>query len=118
MLAGGVGITPLRTLFETIPARTGDLTLVYWARRPEDLALRGELDAIAAARGARVHYAVEDPPEYALPLTARGLASITPDIRDHDVYLCGPPGMMAAARVALREAGVPRHRVHHESFEL
>ncbi|MCW2902693.1 MAG: putative ferric reductase [Streptosporangiaceae bacterium] len=118
LLAGGVGITPLRALFETIPARTGDLTLVYWARRPEDLALRGELDAIAAARGARVHYAVEDPPGYAVPLTARGLVSIAPDVRDHDVYLCGPPGMMAAARAALRDAGVPRHRVHHEVFEL
>jgi ferredoxin-NADP reductase/DMSO/TMAO reductase YedYZ heme-binding membrane subunit len=118
MLAGGVGITPLRALFETIPARTGDLTLVYWARRPEDLALRGELDAIAAARGARVHYAVDDPAGYALPLTARGLASVVADLRDHDVYLCGPPGMTAAARAALREAGVPRRRIHHESFEL
>ena len=44
--AGGVGITPLRALFETLP---GEVTLIYRARRPEDLALRAELDAIAAA---------------------------------------------------------------------
>ncbi|KAB1142511.1 hypothetical protein F7R91_28800 [Streptomyces luteolifulvus] len=34
-------------------ARPNDLTMVYRARRPEDLALRHEPDAIAVARGAR-----------------------------------------------------------------
>ncbi|MEU5208729.1 ferredoxin reductase family protein [Streptomyces sp. NPDC020742] len=115
LLAGGVGITPLRALFETLP---GEVTLVYRARRPEDLALRAELDAIAAARGATVHYAVDEPARYSAPLTARALKSLLPDLAAHDVYLCGPPGMTSAARRALRGAGVPRHRIHHESFEF
>ncbi|MEU7636843.1 ferric reductase-like transmembrane domain-containing protein [Streptomyces sp. NPDC039016] len=115
LLAGGVGITPLRTLFETLP---GDVTLVYRARRPEDLALRAELDAVAAARGRAVHYSVDEPAGYAAPLTARALKQLIPDLADHEVYLCGPPGMTSAARRALRGAGVPRHRIHHESFEF
>jgi ferredoxin-NADP reductase len=32
--------------------------------------------------------------------------------------VCGPPGMIAAARTALAEAGVPHRRVHAESFEF
>lgn len=115
LLAGGVGVTPLRTLFETLP---GDVTLVYLARRPEDLALRGELDAVAAARGARVHYFVDEPSEYSLPLTGRALRSIVPDVRHRDVYLCGPPGMTAAALRALRQAGVRRRHIRTESFEF
>ncbi|KUL34841.1 ferric reductase [Streptomyces sp. NRRL F-4489] len=115
LLAGGVGITPLRALFETLP---GEVTLVYRARRPEDLALRGELDAIAAARGAVVHYALSGPGGSGCPLTARGLARLVPDLAAHEVYVCGPPGMAEAARRALRAAGVPRHRVHHESFDF
>lgn len=39
-----------------------------------------------------------------------------PDLAAHDVYLCGPPGMAQAAIHALREAGVPARRIHHESF--
>lgn len=39
-----------------------------------------------------------------------------PDLAAHDVYLCGPPGMTEAAIRALREAGVPGRRIHHESF--
>ncbi len=115
LLAGGVGITPLRALFQTMPGR---VTLIYRARRPMDLALRPELDRIAAERGATVHYVVDEPAEYSVPLTARGLRSLVPDVADHDVYLCGPPGMTAAALHALRRAGVPRGRVHHESFQF
>ncbi|MER6777446.1 MULTISPECIES: ferredoxin reductase family protein [unclassified Streptomyces] len=113
LLAGGVGITPLRTLFETLP---GQVTLVYRARRPDDLALRGELDAIAAHRRATVHYVVDEPAAHSSPLTARGLTTLVPDLAAHDVYLCGPPGMARAAIQALREAGVPTRRIHHESF--
>ncbi|GAA4590643.1 ferredoxin reductase family protein [Planotetraspora phitsanulokensis] len=113
LLGGGVGITPLRALFETLP---GEVTVVYRARRPEDLALWQELDAIAADRGATVHYVVDEPVEYSSPLTAAGLVSLVSDIAKRDVYLCGPPGMTAAAIPALRRAGVPRRRIHHESF--
>ncbi|AGP61024.1 ferric reductase [Streptomyces rapamycinicus NRRL 5491] len=115
LLGGGVGITPLRALFETLP---GEVILVYRARRPEDLALRGELDALAAARGAAVHYVVDEPAAYSSPLTAGALRALVPDIAERDVYLCGPPGMTEAALCALREAGVRRRRVHHESFAL
>ncbi|MFF1357869.1 ferric reductase-like transmembrane domain-containing protein [Streptomyces sp. NPDC058297] len=115
LLAGGVGITPLRALFETLP---GEVTLVYRARRSDDLALRAELDAIAAQRRATVRYVVDEPAGFSSPLTARGLVALVPDLAAHDVYLCGPPGMTRAAVPALRQAGVPARRIHHESFEF
>ncbi|HEY3478527.1 MAG TPA: ferric reductase, partial [Streptomyces sp.] len=118
LLAGGVGVTPLRALFESLPARPGDLTLVYRAHSPADLALRGELESIAAARGARLHLAVNTPDGRRPVLSAQALRAALPDIAEHDVYLCGPPGMTRASYEALREAGVPARRIHHESFEL
>ncbi|MBM9503287.1 ferredoxin reductase family protein [Actinacidiphila acididurans] len=118
LLAGGVGVTPLRALFESLSARRGDLTLVYRARTAEDLALRGELESIAAARGARLIFALNAPDGRRPVLTAAGLRATLPDIAQHDVYLCGPPGMTRASYEALRAAGVPARRIHHESFEL
>ncbi|WP_439681441.1 ferredoxin reductase family protein [Embleya sp. MST-111070] len=114
LLAGGVGITPLRALFETLP---GQVTLIYRARRPQDFALRAELDTIAAARHACVHY-IDDPTAGAYPLSSGALSALVPDLAAHDVYVCGPPAMVDTAIPALRAAGVPRRRIHHESFAL
>jgi ferredoxin-NADP reductase/DMSO/TMAO reductase YedYZ heme-binding membrane subunit len=116
LIAGGVGITPLRALFETLPAAPGDLTLLYRAHRPEDLLFRAELEAIAAARGARLHYLVGARRDIGEPLTAGTLVRLVPDLHRHDAFLCGPEPMTATAVHALRAAGVRRGRIHHESF--
>lgn len=118
LLAGGVGVTPLRALFESLPGRPGDLSLIYRAHSAEDLALRYELEAIAHARGARLYFAVNAPDGRRPDLTAAGLSAALPDIAEHDVYLCGPPSLTRAAYTALRSAGVPPRRIHHESFAL
>ncbi|MDN0198330.1 ferredoxin reductase family protein [Streptomyces sp. S.PNR 29] len=118
LLAGGAGITPLRALFETLPGAPGDLTLLYRARTAEELALRDELEAIAEARGARLLYAVNSPEGRRPAITGKTLRRILPDIARHDVYLCGPPGLAEESYAALREAGVPHRRIHHESFEF
>jgi ferredoxin-NADP reductase len=49
-------------------------------------------------------------------MTAEALTRLVPDLADRDVYLCGPARMTDTAGPALRAAGVPRHRIHHESF--
>jgi ferredoxin-NADP reductase len=117
LLAGGVGITPLRTLFETLPGRPGEITLLYRATRPSDLVFEQELGAIARARGAAVYVLVGSRAELgADPLTPAELTRLVPDLARHDVYLCGPDGMTAAVTTALRAAGVPRRQIHHESF--
>ncbi|MEV0174267.1 ferredoxin reductase family protein [Streptomyces sp. NPDC050803] len=118
LLAGGAGITPLRALFETLPGAPGDLTLLYRARTPEELALRDELEAIADARGAQLLYLVNRPDGRRTAITAKLLHRILPDIARHDVYLCGPQGLAEESYAALREAGVPHRRIHHESFEF
>jgi ferredoxin-NADP reductase len=118
LLAGGVGVTPLRALFESLPARPGDLTLVYRASSAADLALRGELESIAAARGARLHLVVNGPGGRRPRLSVAGLRETLPDVARHDVYVCGPPGLLRESYEVLRAAGVPARHIHHESFEL
>ncbi|MEV6014158.1 MULTISPECIES: ferredoxin reductase family protein [unclassified Streptomyces] len=115
LVAGGVGITPLRALFETLP---GQVTLLYRARTAEDLVLGGELEDIARWRGARVLYALNGADGSRPRFTADSLRGAVPDLAEHDVYLCGPPAMARDLYGALRAAGVPDRRIHHESFEL
>ncbi|MFS4096308.1 ferric reductase-like transmembrane domain-containing protein [Streptomyces sp. AF1A] len=115
LIAAGVGVTPLRALFETLP---GEVTLLYRARAVEDLALGGELEAIARRRGATVLYALNGPRGERPRITAESLRATFPGLAGHDVYLCGPHAFAQDVYEALRAAGVPDRRIHHESFEL
>jgi predicted ferric reductase len=118
LIAGGIGITPLRALLEELPAGRSDLTLIYRASHARDLVFQRELDELARARGATVHYLVGRrganlPPD---PLDARAIRRLVPDIHQRDVYLCGPAGMMTAVRQSLRILDVPASNVHWERF--
>ncbi len=119
LVAGGVGITPLRALLEELPARTDDLTLLYRASRPEDLVFRDELDALARMRGATVRYLVGrrgSPEMPADPFEPARLRALVPDIAKRDVYICGPEPMMTSVHRSLRALRVPASQVHLERF--
>jgi predicted ferric reductase len=117
LIAGGIGIAPLRALLESLAAAPGDLTLLYRASSPHDLVFRSELDMLAAHRGAVVHYLVGRRQDlHRDPLAAVSIRSLVPDIADQDVYLCGPDGMMDAVEGELHELGVPPAQLHAERF--
>lgn len=119
MIAGGIGITPLRALLEELPASRGNLTLVYRTSNPDDLVFKRELDQLASLRGATVHYLVgrrgsrEVPND---PLDPRSLRRLVPDIHERDVYVCGPTTMMQRVLAGLRWLRVPASQVHYERF--
>jgi predicted ferric reductase len=117
LIAGGIGITPIRALLDDLVPEV-DVTVVYRALADEDIVFRDELDQLAAERGVRLHYVVGDHRDEASAhlLTAAHLGELVPDIRDRDVFLCGPPGMVGAIRGTLREVRVPRRNIHLEEF--
>jgi predicted ferric reductase len=115
LIAGGVGITPIRALLEDMPGAPGDIAVVYRALRPEDVILRAELDALARDRGAELHYVLGDHRD-GVVLSPAHLQALVPDIAARDVYVCGPPAMTAATRAALDRSGVPRRHVVTERF--
>ncbi|MBD0708068.1 ferric reductase [Streptomyces sp. CBMA291] len=117
LLAGGVGITPLRALFETLPGGPGDVTLLYRASDATGLVLRAELEDIARERRAALHFLLGPSDGPYDPLAPRALRHLVPDLAAHDVYLCGPPAMARAATAALIRAGVPASRIHSEDFD-
>ena len=119
LVAGGIGITPLRALLEELPASRGHLTLVYRASDPDEVIFKRELDELASLRGATVHYLVgrrgsrEMPAD---PLEPRSLRRLVPDISDRDIYICGPSGMMTRVLSALRSLRIPDKQIHYERF--
>lgn len=116
LIAGGIGITPVRALAERM---RGDVVVLYRVLSDDDLVFRRELDELVRRGQLVVHYVVGDHRgEGARLLSAEHLRELVPDAADRDVFLCGPPAMTDAIGRSLRAAGVPRRRVHLERFAL
>ncbi|RJQ85356.1 oxidoreductase [Amycolatopsis panacis] len=118
LIAGGVGITPIRALLEDV---AGHVVVLYRTHRREDAVLLPELLNLAKARGGVVHLLVgpkEQSGPYGPQLGPESLYALVPDIAERDVFVCGPAGMTSAVLRSVRQLGVPAAQVHAERFSL
>ncbi len=120
-IAGGIGITPIRSLLEEMAGEGRDCVLLYANRTEADIVFRGELERIAAGKNVRIVHVLSEDPISAMEhgrLDAEGIKRLAPDVADRDVYLCGPAPMLRSLLPALRALGVPGRRLHYEKFAL
>jgi predicted ferric reductase len=114
MVAGGIGITPIRALIESLAAGDCD---VYAARTVNDLVFAAELRALTP----RCHFVLSQ-----MSKTDDGyergrideamLERLVPDVHEREAFVCGPPPMMKGVIGALRELRVSESRIHYERF--
>ena len=117
LIAGGIGITPIRALLED-PELTGDIVVLYRVRTAADAVLLGELENLATSRGARPHLLSGRSGRGAEPFEPESLARLVPDITERDTFVCGPTAMTDAVLRSLRALRVPARQVHAERFRL
>jgi predicted ferric reductase len=123
LVAGGIGITPIRALLEEIPQGKGGVVLLYRARSWDEVLFRDELEQLISARQGELRYLVgsrgagkTDLPEQ--PFSARTLRQLVPDVVQRDVFVCGSGQMMRDLHDSLKEIGVPDAQIHYERFAL
>ncbi|MFF5216601.1 ferric reductase-like transmembrane domain-containing protein [Micromonospora sp. NPDC000442] len=116
LIAGGIGITPIRALLED-PDLT-DVVILYRVRDAAKAVLLGELQNLAQARGARLHLLAGRTGPDNNPFAPANLAKLVPDVTERDVFICGPPPLTLAVLDTLRRLGVPKRQVHAELFRL
>ncbi|TNM67189.1 hybrid-cluster NAD(P)-dependent oxidoreductase [Streptomyces sp. NP160] len=126
-LSAGSGITPLMSMTRTLAdlGRDADVVFVHSARTPADIIFRRELEALVALHPwLRVEHVVastgDEPGWSGLvgKLDGALLTAAVPDCADREVFVCGPPPYMDAARTALLAAGLPAARYHQETFSF
>jgi predicted ferric reductase len=113
--AGGIGITPLRAMLEE--PHSGPVDIVLRASSEEQVPLRDEVHALAAALGARVHE-FYGPRGFGWSTVAEPvkLASLVSDLSARDVYICGPTAWADAVEADALASGVAPEAIHRERF--
>ncbi|PLZ01506.1 oxidoreductase [Burkholderia sp. WAC0059] len=110
LLAGGIGVTPLKAMAHELQRRGADFALHYCARDPEAVAFEPALREAFPADRLHLHFDGGDP--------SRGL-DVARLLREEKregthVYYCGPAGFMKACAEAA--ADWPKGSVHCEHF--
>lgn len=110
LIAGGIGITPLLAMAQTLSRDRLDYELHYFAQSDDHLAFGSILDELGA--GVVRHLGLS-PDETGAAL---GTLLRTYEPSSH-MYVCGPGPMLGATRKIASEAGWPDEAVHFEYFK-
>lgn len=108
LIAGGIGVTPILAMAQSLQAQNRPYQLHYFARSTAHIAFDdrlGELDAVERHCGF-------DPTQTRLAI-ARLFVALP---ADQDVYVCGPKPLIDCALELARNAGISTSRVHVERF--
>jgi ferredoxin-NADP reductase len=116
LVAGGAGVGPIRALAEDFVRHGLDVVVVYRSTRPNGLALEHELRALNPIT---LHTVVGSRRELGHdPLDAKALRRLVRDIREREVYICGPTGMAITVEASVLSLGVPPQMIHREELSM
>lgn len=111
LLAAGSGITPLMSMLRSVAAdgMRAPVTLLYWARRRDQLCFVDELRALASAHDCMCVKFVLTGEQARAPDEGNGRLDIghlnahVPDLDSSHVFACGPGGFVEVARDLIGE---------------
>ena len=108
LLAGGIGITPIYTMALALLQAGANFRLLYAARRRDELAL---VDELARHIGNRLQVFIDDEGQ-GIDIAGE-IARLDPR---GELYMCGPFGMLEAAKRHWHEAARPAAQLRYETF--
>lgn len=121
LLAGGVGITPFRSIcrYCTDTQVNSSIILLYGNRGENEIAFRTEFDEMQKQNpNLRVILILNEASSYWKGLVgfinANLIKTQIPDYNERVYYACGPPGMVKAMETTVAKLGLPSSRLKLE----
>jgi len=118
-LAGGIGITPIRSLIESLAGQNKDIVLLYSNKRPEDILFKTELENLKHRYHFIMTQVVEKPGQEQYEtgrIDREKILRLVPDFKLREIYICGPIEMIDALKNLLLNLGANKDKIHFEKF--
>ncbi len=126
MIAGGIGITPFRSMLRFITDRdiSNRAILLYSNKIPEEIAFKEELEEITKINPrVKIIFTITRPEESKIKwngLTSRidenMIKANLEDIKNSIFYICGPPTMVDGMVSILQDMKIPNEQIKVERF--
>ncbi|MEJ2043722.1 MAG: PDR/VanB family oxidoreductase [Reinekea sp.] len=112
LIAGGIGITPLLPMAQTLQCTGASFEFHYCAKKPETAAFSNVLASCSFADKLHFHYS--ECPETSARMNIDKV--LLPHIQDTQLYVCGPASFISSVLDRALELGWPEDRLHREYF--
>jgi vanillate O-demethylase ferredoxin subunit len=109
LVAGGIGVTPLKAMAHVLAERGIDFELHYFARTASHAAFRYALQHDSMGKNVRFHFDDQG-------AVLRDMNASLDPARFGEIYLCGPTGFIGAVRALALERGYAPERIRVEHF--
>lgn len=110
LIAGGIGITPLKSMIHALEAQEKNYELHYCSKSPEYAAFQRELELAAKTGNIHCHF------DGGNPQNGLDIAALLREAQtETHVYYCGPGGFMEACKQA--STHWPAGTIHCEHFK-
>ncbi len=110
LIAGGIGITPIKAMAEALAARGTDFQLHYSGRTPQQMAFVDDLRRHFPHQCRFYFSQTQNPTRLDLSALLGNLSA------DSVIYICGPTRLFESLRQTARQLGIADERVQFESF--
>ena len=124
MVAGGIGITPFRSMIKsaTDMGNSAKIKLIYSNKTPEDIVFMEDLDLMEKMNEYLeiIHTITRPEGHFWKGVTGRVdehmIGQHIEDVENSIFYVCGPPAMVDAMQIVLKEMGIAEERIKMERF--
>ena len=123
MLAGGIGITAMRSICKLCTDKypNTDIVLLYGNRTERDIVFREDFEEMQKQnRNLKVVHVISEPDRdwrgYVGYIDKKTIETEVVDYLDRTFYTCGPPGLVETMEKILTELHVPKEQIITEHF--
>jgi len=115
-VAGGIGVTPFVSMARSLGGEDPgiDIDFYYGMEHGDEGYFLDELEDIARRHPS--FKVIPYPRDELGFMTAEDIAKRSGDLKDKDILICGPPGMIDNLHAQFVARGVPERQIHFEKF--